>query len=313
MICRLSFLRLFVLIAVVWAVFSGFLRVSQTARAQDPARSSRSQGENHDERRSWRSRFSDRGREDWRSNRSRNNDERRGNDSPSEDRSGSSSPANGATGSTRSSTSASSTTATSGPLSSSGASSGIDLKSWATKLVAKNDKNGNMILEPDEQGFLGSAAASEDLDHDGKITIDELVLHHSAGAPAASPQVTTRVFTATGKDSDQNGQRRFSSGDNRSKIDAETLSKRVLTGSVGAVGSAGKEPGQRRSYRFSRAADKLPAGLPGWFRSRDTNGDGQVSMSEYSRSWSASAVADFRRFDLNDDGIVTPKEAAKVK
>ena len=34
-------------------------------------------------------------------------------------------------------------------------------------------------------------------------------------------------------------------------------------------------------------------------------------MSEYSRSWSASTVAEFRRYDLNDDGIITAKEAAK--
>jgi len=45
----------------------------------------------------------------------------------------------------------------------------------------------------------------------------------------------------------------------------------------------------------------------------DANGDGQVSMSEYSRSWSSSAVSEFRRYDLNDDGIITATEAAKKK
>jgi hypothetical protein len=70
---------------------------------------------------------------------------------------------------------------------------------------------------------------------------------------------------------------------------------------------------KRKSYRFSKPDDKLPTGLPSWFKSRDTNGDGQVSMSEYSRSWSSSSVAEFRRYDLNDDGIITAKEAAKAK
>ena len=41
------------------------------------------------------------------------------------------------------------------------------------------------------------------------------------------------------------------------------------------------------------------------------NGDGQVSMSEYSRSWSSRTVAEFQRYDRNDDGMITAKEAAK--
>jgi hypothetical protein len=34
-------------------------------------------------------------------------------------------------------------------------------------------------------------------------------------------------------------------------------------------------------------------------------------MSEYSRTWSERTVAEFRRYDLNDDGIITAKEATK--
>jgi hypothetical protein len=95
-------------------------------------------------------------------------------------------------------------------------------------------------------------------------------------------------------------------------LDAE-IAKRVLYGTAGGPTTAGKESDKRRSYRFSRATDKLPTGLPSWFGSRDSNHDGQVSMSEYSRTWSTSAVSDFRRYDLNDDGIVTAKEAAAKK
>ena len=86
--------------------------------------------------------------------------------------------------------------------------------------------------------------------------------------------------------------------------------KRVFTGTAGGVAADSKEGDKRHSYRFRTAADRLPAGLPGWFKSKDANGDGQVAMNEYSRSWSKSSVADFRRYDLNDDGVVTSKEAA---
>src|SRR6185369_17684753 len=97
--------------------------------------------------------------------------------------------------------------------------------------------------------------------------------------------------------------------DSRPKID-DAVAKRVLTGTAGGTG---KDADKRHSYRFSRAADKLPTGLPSWFKSRDTNGDGQVTMSEYSHSMSESVVSEFRRYDLNDDGIITAKEAAKAK
>jgi hypothetical protein len=184
-----------------------------------------------------------------------------------------------------------------------------------------------MILEPDEQGFLGTSAASEDLNHDGKITIDELVMHHSAGGAVASmptSAATTTPSIATtnsdpGRTSDRDRERFREGGhgphdggtgsDSQSKTDDATA-KRVLTGTAGGTGQGASK---RHSYRFSKASDKLPTGLPSWFTSRDTNGDGQVSMSEYSHSLSESMVAEFRRYDTNDDGFITAKEAAKQK
>ena len=187
----------------------------------------------------------------------------------------------------------------------------MDLKKWATALVAKNDKNGDMILQPDEQGFLGSSAAGEDLNHDGMITVDEIVMHHSAGATAASPPATasrrrSEQLATASRPAAAIADR---SSDSRSKTD-DAMAKRVLTGTAGGTG---KDADKRHSYRFSKATDKLPTGLPSWFKSRDANSDGQVSMSEYSRSVSQSMVSEFRRYDANDDGMITAKEAAKQK
>jgi hypothetical protein len=70
------------------------------------------------------------------------------------------------------------------------------------------------------------------------------------------------------------------------------------------------EASKRKTYRFTPAEDRLPNGLPSWFKSRDRNKDGQVAMSEYRSSWTASAVRDFTRLDANGDGVITPKEAA---
>ena len=65
------------------------------------------------------------------------------------------------------------------------------MKKWATAVVAKNDKNGDMILQPEEQKALGSSAAVADLNHDGMITIDEIVMHHSAGADGRAARRST--------------------------------------------------------------------------------------------------------------------------
>jgi hypothetical protein len=185
------------------------------------------------------------------------------------------------------------------------------------------------MLEPDEQGFMGSSAASEDLNHDGVITIDEIVAHHSAGASASTAPATSTTAPATStstssssdssrssdRDRDRDRYRGYSrregdsSSDSKSKTD-DAMAKRVFTGTAGGTG---KDADKRHSYRFSVAADKLPTGLPGWFKSRDTNGDGQVSLNEYSRTMSESVLSEFRRYDLNNDGIITAKEAAKAK
>lgn len=59
---------------------------------------------------------------------------------------------------------------------------------------------------------------------------------------------------------------------------------------------------------FLTNAPKLPDGLPGWFATRDKNGDQQVEMSEYSDTWSNAIVEEFNRFDMNGDGVITAKE-----
>jgi hypothetical protein len=54
------------------------------------------------------------------------------------------------------------------------------------------------------------------------------------------------------------------------------------------------------------AAPDLPPKLPDWFRKYDTDGDGQISFSE----WRAAGqlTARFRELDANDDGFLTPDE-----
>ena len=74
--------------------------------------------------------------------------------------------------------------------------------------------------------------------------------------------------------------------------------------------------GDAKSYRMKTVKEKTDGtkGLPDWFARSDADGDGQVMLSEYSSSLTPEAIAEFQKFDLNDDFIITANEClAAVK
>jgi hypothetical protein len=72
----------------------------------------------------------------------------------------------------------------------------------------------------------------------------------------------------------------------------------------------GIKPGDfELTVRQLTSVDTMP-GLPDWFKKMDTDGDGQVSLAE----WKAAGrpLAEARKYDLDRDGFITPREAIKV-
>ncbi len=67
---------------------------------------------------------------------------------------------------------------------------------------------------------------------------------------------------------------------------------------------------QVRSKRFVTPKSRL-AGLPGWFLAGDTNGDGQLTVAEYAPNSEKARLADFARYDRNNDGVLTDQECPK--
>jgi Ca2+-binding EF-hand superfamily protein len=67
------------------------------------------------------------------------------------------------------------------------------------------------------------------------------------------------------------------------------------------------------SYRVVAPVERLPEGLPDWFYRNDADGDGQISMVEFSATWTEAVLQEFLQFDLNQDGLVTPEEALRAQ
>jgi hypothetical protein len=147
--------------------------------------------------------------------------------------------------------------------------------------MAKHDTDGNKILEGDELTNLKSSRDS-DLDGDGKITTDELVQNSLKKSQPASTTTASALSTTTKSATTAAGDTALSKSGER-KLVNDT----------------------RKSYRFRSTKDRLTS----WsLAGRDKNGDGQVSMSEYSRSWSDRTAAEFQRYDSDGDGMITSEE-----
>jgi hypothetical protein len=72
-------------------------------------------------------------------------------------------------------------------------------------------------------------------------------------------------------------------------------------------------PPVKAKTKWSTGKERLAGrGLPDWFLSK-ADADGQILMSEYTDRWTSEAVAQFEKYDLNHDGIITAEEVLKVE
>ena len=175
---------------------------------------------------------------------------------------------------------------------------GFDPAMFAERRFNQLDADGNQRLEGEELEGLRGPMAEADLNDDKVITLDELV-----------ERLSNR--DSSNRDNDQGQQNGAVSKGTAAAAGEQAKAQRVYLGSAGGAAEPkeGEEASARRTYRFTPARESLPTGLPTWFRMRDRNGDGQVAMSEYSRVWSRRMVNEFLDIDLNNDGVITPKEA----
>lgn len=220
----------------------------------------------------------------------------------------------------------------------------LDYIERAEKLIKENDKNNNGVLDGAEVNAVPSKYKGADLNGDGTLTRDEIVAKisdinaklgnvSSAVAPAPAPSFGGGPDASGGRPGGGSpgggpggsgpggggsGGKRWErpggggpGGGGPGGPGGGPPSFGGPGGKMKRPGEAGPEgmPGQRKSFRVRSATERFPKGLPDWFARSDADGDGQVSMAEYSVTWTDAKAQEFAKLDINEDGFVTVAEA----
>jgi hypothetical protein len=147
---------------------------------------------------------------------------------------------------------------------------------YAERLIQQYDADGDGRLQADEWGRLRGEPARLDRNQDGAADVEEVAAY----------------VTAYGRT------RQLAPSRPATNSEPEPV--------AAPHGEAAAAPPAKRFHVPERF---LPQGLPEWFAGRDANGDGQLSLAEFAPSAEAQQVAQFERLDVNQDGLLTAREA----
>lgn len=156
-----------------------------------------------------------------------------------------------------------------------------------------SNKDGMLDAEELKRGRWSDDPLQYDRNRDGKLNKAELAVRYAqrrvAEQAAQQNEQGQRGDSRSGRGGDSRGWNR---SDNQPQETKEPVSRF----------------GDAKSYRSSVAAGSKTSGLPDFFARSDVNGDGQVTMNEFSSSWNAETLAEFQKWDLNGDGVILPGE-----
>ncbi len=176
-------------------------------------------------------------------------------------------------------------------------------------MMKRYDKNGDGVLDKTEWSQMSGDPEKYDRNHDGKITLDELVdslknwNRPTEDSAAAKPAVAAANAgkSAAGSSSAPAG-------------DAPAAQLKVVAngGPGNRRDGGGRNSAASSGKHYVSPKERLPEGLPDWFNSSDADGDGQVSMHEFASPLTDEKIAEFAKYDLNGDGYITAEEVLKV-
>lgn len=194
--------------------------------------------------------------------------DQRGGDNRGEERRGGDSNATGGN--------ATSTTRTASSLGSGG---GTDYRTYATEIFQKYDENKDGVLDKDEFAKLRRKPPNADADKDGLVTLQELIDAYTEMERSGG----------TGTSGSSSGSAASSGGDSNSSRN----DRGSRTSAGGRSGFGGGRSNSGGSFSIE---------------SYDKNGDGQVQMWEFADEWTKETLEEFRKWDKNNDGVITLDE-----
>lgn len=152
---------------------------------------------------------------------------------------------------------------------------------YAESIMRRYDRNRNGYLDKEEWKSMSGSPEKSDKNKDGKISRSELEAGLEAYAKARS--------SSSGSDKSR-------SGSSRSKS---------KSGSPGSL--------EHRFLTTDERLAELGVDASSSFVRSDKNRDGQLQMAEFAYSWSQDKLDEFKDYDLNGDGVITPQEWTTVE
>ena len=186
------------------------------------------------------------------------------------------------------------------------------VRRYAERLLREYDTNVDGKLQPSEWRAMAGKPELADLDRDQEITAEELVRRVFDYGKDRRIHLAYPVigWSKSNYQKDKQGAEPEPgelADDKPPKSTAQEESSREAAAEHMAEAEA-----QRREGRFYVPAKRLPAGLPSWFLLRDADGDGQLTQAEFAPKATPADLEQFAKYDLNGDGLITPKECVRA-
>ncbi|MEA1950935.1 MAG: hypothetical protein U9N87_06090 [Planctomycetota bacterium] len=181
---------------------------------------------------------------------------------------------------------------------------------YADRLVRRYDTNRDLQLQQNEWKAMRGDPRLADFDGDGIITLEELarrvarygyrrkirLIPKTLEVATPSPTLLQPITTAA--------------TDEKAAEPATAEKPAASQSTPNVTDQAPAKHDFRSGQRFYVAPRHRMQGLPGWFASRDANGDQQLTMAEFASKATQSDMKEFARYDANGDGVITAKECA---
>jgi len=175
---------------------------------------------------------------------------------------------------------------------------------YAQRLIEKYDVDADGRLTPEEWRAMGGEPRLADYDRDGFLVERELARrvadygwHRAIRLVPPNPEGSA----------DETGPAK-----SEGVADANAASGAAANEPAATVAGIGKRPAatvdRRRGLKFYLPAGRLPSGLPEWFHTRDADGDGQLTLKEYSPQALKGEIDQYAQLDQNGDGVLTASE-----